>query len=133
MRFILRLLTWWDSQTLGTQLYTSRNGHRVGEDEEGNVYYTNADGSRRWVIYNGDMEASRVSPEWHGWLHQTFDQPPTEKPLFRQPWETPHSRNLTGSEKAYVPAGSLRSAAPAPQKNYVAWEPAAASEDCENG
>ena len=125
MRFFLRLLTWWDSQTLGTQLYTSRKGRRVGEDAEGNVYYTNSDGSRRWVIYNGDMEASRVSPEWHGWLHHTFEQPPTENPLLRQPWETPHSRNLTGSREAYVPAGSLRSAAPATPKDYVAWKPAA--------
>ena len=100
----------------------------VSVDAEGNVYNTNSDGSRRWVIYNGDMEARRVSPEWHGWLHHTFKQPPTEKPLLRQPWESRHSRNLTGSGEAYVPAGSLRSAAPAAPRDYVAWEPAAADD-----
>ena len=39
MNFILRLLTWWNSQTLGTQLFTWRNGVKVGEDAEGNIYY----------------------------------------------------------------------------------------------
>ena len=80
MWIVDRLLTWWNGQTLGTQLWTARHGTRVGEDEQGNVYYQTQGGKRRWVIYNGEAEASRVPPEWHGWLHFTFDQPPTEAP-----------------------------------------------------
>ena len=34
---------------------------------------------RRWVIYNGYAEASKVPPDWHGWLHYTFDEPPTDR------------------------------------------------------
>ena len=49
MKFLLRLLTWWNGQTLGTQFYTSRKGVRVGEDDQGNVFYQTADGARRWV------------------------------------------------------------------------------------
>jgi len=42
-----RIFTWWDGQSFGTQLWTSRNGKKVGEDAQGNIYYHNADDSRR--------------------------------------------------------------------------------------
>ena len=73
---IKRIFTWWSGQTYGTQRWTWRKGVKVGEDAQGNVFYTTADNSRRWVIYNGEAEASRISPEWHGWLHQTYQTPP---------------------------------------------------------
>ena len=123
MKFLLRLLTWWNGQTLGTQLFTWRKGIRVGSDEQGNVYYQTSGGNRRWVIYNGDMEASRVSPDWHGWLHFTWNEPPTKSPLARKVWEIPHQENLTGSVSAYAPPGSIRSRDPAPRQDYEAWQP----------
>lgn len=123
MDFIKRLLTWWNSQTLGTQIFTARNGVKVGADDQGNTYYQTRDGKRRWVIYRGEMEASRVSPEWHGWLHHTWDRPPTEAPLRRKNWEKPHLPNLTGTDASYVPPGSIRRAAPAARRDYDAWAP----------
>ncbi|MGR3659604.1 MAG: NADH:ubiquinone oxidoreductase subunit NDUFA12 [Paracoccaceae bacterium] len=120
---LLRLLTWWDGQTLGTQLYTWRKGVRVGEDDLGNVYYTNRDNSRRWVIFPEDAEATKVSPEWHGWLHKTFDEPPTTAPLVHQSWEIPHRKNLTGTPMAYAPAGSIRNSGQAEKSDYEAWQP----------
>lgn len=127
MKFLLRLLTWWNSQTIGTQIFTARKGIRVGEDGQGNVYYQTADSKKRWVIYNGEMEASRVSPDWHGWLHFTWDQPPSEVPLAHKVWEKPHLENLTGSVAAYAPPGSMRAAAvrgaQSSQKDYEAWAP----------
>lgn len=123
MNVLLRLLTWWNSQTLGTQLFTWRKGVKVGEDEQGNVFYRTADDKRRWVIYNGETEASRISPDWHGWLHFTWDKPPTLAPLARKVWEKPHQENLTGTPAAYVPPGSIRRAAPAPRRDYEAWQP----------
>ena len=75
MYFLKRLLTWWNSQTIGTQIFTARRGQKVGTDAQGNIYYQTADGKKRWVIYNGEIEASRVAPDWHGWLHFTWDQP----------------------------------------------------------
>jgi NADH:ubiquinone oxidoreductase subunit len=68
------------------------------------VFYQTRDGKRRWVIYNGEMEASRVSPDWHGWLHFTWDEPPTKAPLKHKPWEKPHQENLTGTEACLCPA-----------------------------
>ena len=121
--FIKRIFTWWDGQTLGTQLWTWRKGEKVGEDEQGNVFYRNADDSRRWVIYNGEAEASRVSPDWHGWLHRTFDELPSETPLRHKEWEKPHLPNLTGTTAAYAPTGSIRRADPEPRSDYEAWSP----------
>ena len=48
---LLRAVTWWNGQTLGTQLFTWRKGEKVGEDNQGNVFYQAGDGARRWVIY----------------------------------------------------------------------------------
>lgn len=118
----LRAVTWWNGQTWGTQFYTWRKGRKVGEDDQGNVFYESDDG-RRWVIYNGEAEASRVSPEWHGWLHFTWDEPPTKAPVKHQPWEKPHQANLTGTAAAYVPPGSLRRPDPVERRDYEAWQP----------
>ena len=116
------ILTWWNGQTIGTRIWTWAKGVRVGEDDQGNVYYESRDGARRWVIYNGEVEASRISPEWHGWLHHTFASPPTDKPLARKSWEKPHQENLTGTVAAYAPTGSLRGKNDA-QSDYEAWTP----------
>lgn len=123
MNFLLRMLTWWNGQTVGTQLFTARNGVKVGEDQEGNVYYRTKDGKRRWVIYNGEIEASRIPPEWHGWIHFTWDEPPTAEAPKRQSWELPHIENRTGTASAYVPPGSIRRAQPVERRDYEAWQP----------
>lgn len=120
---LLRAVTWWDGQTLNTQLYTARKGVKVGEDDQGNVFYQTRDGKRRWVIYNGEVEASRVSPDWHGWLHHTYKDAPTDKPLAHKDWEKPHLENLTGTAMAYAPAGSIRRAQPEERRDYEAWSP----------
>ena len=56
LNIIKRLLTWWDGQTIGTQLFTWRKGVKVGEDSQGNIFYKTRDDSRRWVIFNGEIE-----------------------------------------------------------------------------
>jgi len=121
---ILRVFTWWNNgRTLGTQLYTWRKGARVGADDQGNVYYQSRDAVRRWVIFKDEIEASRIPADWHGWLHHTFADPPTDKPLAHKTWEKPHQTNLTGTAKAYAPAGSIRQAKPADRSDYEAWQP----------
>lgn len=123
MTTLLRAVTWWNGQTLNTQLFTWRNGVKVGEDSEGNVFYQSRDGKKRWVVFNGEAEASRVSPDWHGWLHHTWDEPPTKAALKHKPWEKPHQENLTGTALAYAPPGSIRRPEPAPRTDYDAWSP----------
>ncbi len=123
LKTLLRAVTWWDGQTLNTQIWTWRKGRKVGEDEAGNVFYQTRDGKRRWVIYNGEAEASRVSPDWHGWLHHTFAEPPSKAPLGHKSWEKPHQENLTGTALAYAPPGSIRKGEPARRSDYEAWAP----------
>lgn len=123
MRFLLSLLTWWHAETIGIRLFTWRRGVKVGEDAQGNRFYRTKDDRRRWVIYNGEPEASRVDADWHGWLHRTFDENPAETPLAHKAWEKPHLDNLTGTLAAHAPAGSLRQAVPADRRDYEAWQP----------
>ncbi len=120
------IFTWWNSATIGTLIFTNRKGEKVGEDSQGNIYYKEKNGRRRWVIYkNGPVEASRVPADWHGWLHYTVDTPPTEKPLAVKPWEKDHQDNKTGTDEAYFPAGSLQAAGQraATTSDYEAWRP----------
>ena len=117
-----RAVTWWNGQTLNTQFHTWRKGEKVGEDSQGNLFYQSSAG-KRWVIYNGEAEASRVDPDWHGWLHYTYDEPPTKAPLAHKDWEEPHQEDLTGTTAAYAPGGSLRQANPVDRTDYEAWAP----------
>lgn len=123
IKTVLRCLTWWDSQTVNTQFFTWRNGIKVGQDSRGNVFYTSKDYAKRWVIFNGEAEASNVSPEWHGWLHHTWDELPTDKPLVKKPWQKEHQANLTGTLDSYAPAGSIKKTSPLQRNDYEAWSP----------
>lgn len=125
MSILKSIFTWWNGSTIGTSLFTRRFGEKVGEDEFGNAYYQNAGGAKRWVIYNGAVEASRVSADWHGWLHHTYDEAPSDAPLVRKAWEKDHKPNLTGTTGAYVPPGSLRTPEVRPKVagDYEAWSP----------
>ncbi|MBM3733101.1 MAG: NADH:ubiquinone oxidoreductase subunit NDUFA12 [Acidimicrobiia bacterium] len=116
--------------TLGTLIYTLFKGVRVGADEFGNRYYR-ARGQRlrgrerRWVIYKGANEASKVPAEWHAWLHHTVDQPLTQTAAEARPWQKPHQPNPTGSADAYRPGGhELRDGHhPATTADYESWRP----------
>jgi NADH:ubiquinone oxidoreductase subunit len=131
--FLLKLFTWWNGQTFGTQLWTWRFGELVGEDEQGNRYFRTKgrkiDPSlgfeRRWVIYNGYAEATRVPPSWHGWLHHTVDVAPTEETYTPREWEKPHQPNLTGTPAAYRPSGSTLASGRRPKAtgDYQPWTP----------
>ena len=123
MAFLNSLVTWWNSQTLNTRLHTWKNGVKVGEDEQGNIYYTTRDEKRRWVIFNGEAEASRVNADWHGWLHHTYKETPLSNPLIHKNWEKPHQENLTGTISAYIPDGSLKSTETKKRTDYEAWRP----------
>jgi NADH:ubiquinone oxidoreductase subunit len=114
MGLLRAIFTWWTGATIGATWQIRKSGRLVGRDEFGNRYYEtrakrwNYDGrNRRFVIYKGYAEASKVSPDWHGWLHHTFAEPPTRAPLPRRPWERDHLPNLTGTRWAWRPRGSL--------------------------
>ena len=81
MGMFSEIFSWWGGNTWGTRLWTWRQGRYIGGDEFGNRYYEQRSGvgpigrPRRWVIYKDLSEPTLVPPEWHGWLHYTFDTP----------------------------------------------------------
>jgi NADH:ubiquinone oxidoreductase subunit len=110
--FLLKLFTWWNGQTFGTQLWTWRFGELVGTDEQGNRYFRTKGRKidptlgfeRRWVVYNGYAEATRVPPSWHGWLHHTVDVAPTEESYEPHEWEKPPARRWPAAGGRRPPA-----------------------------
>ena len=122
------IFTWWNGATIGTRLFTSRFGTEVGRDDLGNIYYASRrgePGERRWVVYHGVAEASRVPPEWHSWLHKTVSTTPAERPLKPRVWEKPWVPNLTGTPLAYAPSGALGVASDRARTrgDYQPWTP----------
>lgn len=112
--------------SLGTKLHTWLKGDFVGKDEAGNKYYTErGNPKKRWVLYAGAPEASKVPPEWHRWLHHTVAETPIQAPPEVQPWEKAHQPNMTGSALAYRPPGHSEVAAPRAKAtgDYEAWTP----------
>lgn len=123
--------------TFGTRLFTWFRGELVGTDQFGNRYYRDKgqralqpgggrqSREKRWVIYNGRAEASKVPALWHGWLHHTIAAAPADAGKKRYAWEKDHLPNLTGTSLAYRPRGSvLRGGHRAPASgDYQPWRP----------
>lgn len=129
MGALASIFTWWNGATIGTRLFTRRRGGRVGEDSLGNFYFEGGRDvhgrPRRWVIYDGANDASRIPPEWHAWLHHTIaDVPDVALPAPRA-WEQKPVPNLTGTDRAYLPAGALAAGGKraAAAGDYEAWSP----------
>ena len=125
MGFFKNLFTWWEGATLGTALYSWRNGEKAGTDLLGNVYYRSKRGDRRWVIYNGSNDASRIPPEWYAWMHRQIDDVPDKALPSAPKFLAEPTPNLTGTAGAYRPSGSLERGArrQAASGDYQAWTP----------
>lgn len=130
MGILSKIFTWWDGATIGTLLNSGLTGEHVGTDAQGNRYFRAKkrlpDGrERRWVIYNGENDASRVPPEWHGWLHSTFDGVPESYLPPARIWEVDYAPNATGTAQAYKPQGALERGGKRARAtgDYEAWSP----------
>ena len=80
---------------------------KIGVDEYGNTYFTKKSYSpknnfreRRFIIYNGIVEASKVPQRWNAWLHHVEEDPP-ENNVSKPSWSKKHSPNLTGTPFSY--------------------------------
>ena len=95
-------------------------GKFVGRDQFGNKYYSSS-AKKRWVIYNNNIDSSKIPPEWHLWIHSQTASPPSEK-IKRFSWQKKYEENLTGTKKAYKPEGSLTSDFKKNTKKYENWK-----------
>jgi NADH:ubiquinone oxidoreductase subunit len=125
MGLLKQIFTWWDGATIGTALFTRRHGRKVGTDDYGNVYYQSKKGDRRWVIYNGSNDASRIPPDWYGWMHRQIDDLPDKALPPVRKFQKPATPNLTGTPAAYRPSGALERGGrrAAASGDYEAWMP----------
>ncbi len=90
---------------------------KVGSDEFGNQYFVNKS-NKRFVVYNGSPEPSKVPFEWHGWLHYSTDLVPVQINTKQHAWEKIHIPNLTGTKNAYFPK-----APESKNKAFEEWRP----------
>lgn len=97
---------------------------KIGADEFGNEYFQNKN-SRRFVIYKGIAEPSKIPAEWHGWIHYTTDIAPVNINTHRYHWQKTHLPNLTGTVHAYSPKGNLSKGEKREQvsADYQSWNP----------
>ncbi len=131
MGILSKIFTWWDGATIGTLLDSAMKGEHVGTDAQGNRYYRakkpkSVDGrERRWVIYDGANDASRVPAEWHGWLHGNLDGVPESHLPPPRIWEADFTPNATGTATAYRPQGALERGGrrAAATGDYESWSP----------
>ncbi len=115
---------------LGTLFYTWLDGISVGTDEFGNRYYrakkaTLHGREKRWVMFKGAVDGSRVPPQWHSWLHHISDEPLSEKAADSKFWQKPHQANQTGTAGAYRPRGHayLGGKRESATGDYEPWSP----------
>ena len=116
--------------SFGTKLYTWLYGKLVGTDEIGNKYYTNIEdandlNAKRWVIFNGEIEASKIPPHWHAWLHKSVQVPPINY-THKYSWQKDHKQNMTGSKEAHFPSSNPLSKHYKPdhiKADYESWSP----------
>ena len=112
------IFIWWNRQTLGTRIYTFLKGKFVGKDEFGNKYYENKNKNKRWVIYNGEIDASKISNEWYLWIHFTKNKIELNKNSKKYSWQKSHSPNKTGTSEAYHPNKKNNEI----KKKYSTWK-----------
>jgi NADH:ubiquinone oxidoreductase subunit len=119
------IFTWWEGATLGTAIYSWRFGSKVGSDELGNAYFEGKKGGRRWVMYKGSNDVSRVPPEWYSWLTRQIDAVPDESLPPAPKYLRAALPNQTGTPGAYRPSGALERGGQrqAASGDYQAWTP----------
>lgn len=94
----------------------------IGKDQYGNEYYLGKRKDffgrlKRYVIYNGIEETSKVPPLWHAWLHYMIDETP--KIINNHVWQSNHLPNLTGTKHAYDSAAKSEEML----KTFKSWQP----------
>lgn len=102
----------------GLLLYTKLFGQHIGADGFNNAYYKtkNSAKEKRWVIYNGIYDSSKIPAEWHSWLHFTQTSAPKKN---EKNWEP----NTTGTKFAQKQITSIEKIPQTALNCYSSWFP----------
>jgi NADH:ubiquinone oxidoreductase subunit len=99
---------------------------QIGSDHFGNAYFESKNSDylgnrRRYVVYNDELEPSKVPPLWHAWLHYLSNEVPTnDNNQFK--WQQDYIPNLTGTKHSYSPQGSDKHRQKV-SADYTSWQP----------
>ena len=117
LTFFKQFFIWWNQETLGTKLKTFFFGKLIGSDLSGNRYYESKKG-KRWIIYSGEIDASKIPNEWYSWIHFTNNKIENKHDLEKYDWQKPHQSNQTGTKNAYYPNKNNEQI----KKKYTVWK-----------
>ncbi len=109
---------------ISTLIYSFFHGKFVGKDQFNNKYYCyniSKKKQKRWVLYDGVCETSKIPPNWSRWLHYVTDNLPSSVNSMQEipNWRKPHLFNLTGTKYSYNPNNTPKRAT----KTYLSWKP----------
>ena len=72
---IKQIFTWWNSQTFGTFFYTIfLENLLVKMNWVINIIKIKK--AKRWVIYKGEINASKITTDWYSWIHNISNNIP---------------------------------------------------------
>ena len=77
---LTKIFTWWNGATIGALFDIAKRATLVGEDDQGNRYFEERKATlegrkRRYVLYKGYAEPSRVPADWHGGFTTRLSNP----------------------------------------------------------
>ncbi len=104
------------------KFFVKISAKKIGEDLFGNEYYEGRSKNylgdfKRYVIYNGFSEPSKVPPPWRVWLHGLSENPPSKG------GEKGYEPNLTGTKFRYDPKKSYINRKKDEEEKTLIWKP----------
>jgi NADH:ubiquinone oxidoreductase subunit len=103
---------------IGLLLYTKLFGQYVDTDAFGNAYYQTKhhQNIKRWVLYNGIYDPSKIPADWQAWLSFMQDSPPKRN---QSDW----APNTTGTKFAQNKITSIENIPQTTLNYYDSWTP----------
>ncbi|MDC0864690.1 NADH-ubiquinone oxidoreductase subunit NDUFA12 family protein [Rickettsiaceae bacterium] len=99
----------------------------IGKDQFGNRYFISRakdylGRNKRFVIYNGIEDGSKVPAMWHSWLHYLSSKTPEKEGGRAYSWQKKHMPNVTGTKYAHN-VNVQNEEISAHDTTYVRWNP----------
>lgn len=103
---------------LNSIIFTKIFGVHAGEDLYGNQFYfrKTSEEEKRWVVYKGMYDPSKISDEWHSWLHFINDIKPFKS---KKTWIP----NTTGTKFSHNSISSIENTPQTTLQYYESWDP----------
>lgn len=94
------------------KIYLKLFATKVGEDEYGNQFFelkrTDYLGrKKRYCLYKGYVEASKISPEWHPFMHYQIAAKDVKTTYKQYKWQKPAIPDTTLSNYKFLPKNHM--------------------------